>query len=215
MDDLTMALESELLLHITSGKSLASLRRWIEDAAREQGHPESLPFDMSDDYAVRFSAMIETTPDCWLWRGSCDRSGYGQFIGKRAHRVAWELVNGRIAARQFICHKCDNPICVRPDHLFLGSHEDNMRDMVRKGRSTKGIAKANWNRKGRTKLDPGKALEILALKGKERPCDVARKYGVVPSAVQKIWSGERWRHATVPAPLLNVPDNSATNGASD
>jgi hypothetical protein len=67
-------------------------------------------------------------------------SGYGTLYAEGrhqgAHRLAWELANGRaIPAGLFICHRCDNPLCVNPDHLFLGTHTDNMRDMIAKGRA--------------------------------------------------------------------------------
>lgn len=81
--------------------------------------------------------------ECWEWVASGDSDGYGQLmVGKRmkkAHRVAWELANGPIPDGSFVCHHCDNPSCVRPSHLFLGSNSENMRDMVRKGRLNGGI----------------------------------------------------------------------------
>lgn len=74
---------------------------------------------------------------CWLWGAGCFASGYGAFAwnGKtwRAHRLMWELTNGPIPAGMHVLHTCDTPACVRPDHLFLGTHGDNMRDRWRKG----------------------------------------------------------------------------------
>ena len=72
--------------------------------------------------------------DCWLWEGCIDRRGYGRIGRERAHRRMWQSCHGPIPAGMFVCHTCDNPPCVRPDHLFLGTHTDNMRDMVSKGR---------------------------------------------------------------------------------
>jgi hypothetical protein len=75
---------------------------------------------------------------CWVWSGATNRKGYGVYIfrGKYvgAHRVAWTLFRGPIPDGLFVLHRCDNPPCLNPDHLFLGTHNDNMIDMVLKGR---------------------------------------------------------------------------------
>lgn len=79
--------------------------------------------------------------DCWLWTDFCDRDGYGRFRHSpwrtmRAHRIAWMLANGvQIDAGIFVCHTCDNPSCVNPAHLWLGTCGDNARDMAAKGRA--------------------------------------------------------------------------------
>ncbi len=91
----------------------------------------------------RFWAMVNKTPDgCWLWRAALSY-GYGHFTIRRghaiqAHRFAWELANGQIPDGVVVCHNCpggDNPRCVRPSHMFLGSHTDNARDLMKKGRT--------------------------------------------------------------------------------
>ena len=74
---------------------------------------------------------------CWLWVGKQRTSGYGGFGTKYAHRTSYELAHGVYAPELWVLHKCDNPPCVNPDHLFLGTHLDNMRDMVAKGRQKK------------------------------------------------------------------------------
>jgi len=87
----------------------------------------------------RFWAKVDRTDDCWLWTACRTTHGYGQFRpersrGAQAHRVAWELTNGPIPAGMLVLHRCDNPPCVNPAHLFLGTQSDNMRDMYAKGR---------------------------------------------------------------------------------
>lgn len=75
---------------------------------------------------------------CWEWAGSLNNQGYGQIsVGGRprlAHRVAWEHMRGEVPAGLLVCHHCDNPQCVRPSHLFLGTHHDNTHDALAKGR---------------------------------------------------------------------------------
>ena len=87
----------------------------------------------------RFWAKVQQSDGCWLWTGSHYHDGYGQFRdhagrGVRAHRYSWILHNGVIAPGLEVCHACDVWSCVRPDHLFLGTKTDNMRDAARKGR---------------------------------------------------------------------------------
>jgi hypothetical protein len=85
-----------------------------------------------------FEGRIQTQQNgCWLWTGTRTGGGYGKWLGQRAHRFAYSAAKGAIPAGMFVCHACDNPLCVNPDHLWLGSHSDNMRDMDRKGRRGK------------------------------------------------------------------------------
>ncbi len=88
----------------------------------------------------RFWKHVHKTDSCWLWTASVNDKGYGQLfvgVGKsplRAHRVSWELHRGLIPIGLLVLHHCDNPPCVRPDHLFLGTYKDSTQDMISKGR---------------------------------------------------------------------------------
>jgi hypothetical protein len=99
----------------------------------------------SNSIVERFFAKVQITEGCWLWRGAqkgrhyVTRTGYGHFAlnGRKqvaAHRWSWIHFHGPIPAGLFVCHTCDNPVCVNPAHLFLGTVKDNALDMVAKGR---------------------------------------------------------------------------------
>lgn len=90
-----------------------------------------------------FWARVVKEDGCWRWVGAIDRGGYGRFTVRRrairAHRYAWEAVNGPVPTGLCVCHHCDNPRCVRPDHLFVGTYADNNRDRDAKGRTARGL----------------------------------------------------------------------------
>jgi predicted DNA-binding protein len=101
------------------------------------------------DVNIRFWSKVNvlSDDDCWEWSGGKYPSGYGtfSFMGKsmQAHRVSYILTTGEIPPRMCICHKCDNPPCVNPRHLFLGTYQDNTNDMIKKGRWKKGEMSMN------------------------------------------------------------------------
>lgn len=86
-------------------------------------------------------SKVEITDGCWYWTGAKRSTGYGNFcfngVSTGAHRVSWFIFKGNIKNNLFVLHKCDNPSCVNPEHLFLGTQKDNIEDMHRKGRNQK------------------------------------------------------------------------------
>ena len=123
-------------------------------------------------------------PDgCWVWAGARDTRDYGKIVRngrvEKAHRVMWEEMNGPIPPGLFGCHHCDNPPCVNPAHLFLGTHAENMADMMRKGRYPTGSAHHN------TKLTAkGKEIAVLMLQsGCFKQTEIARRLNVSDATI--------------------------------
>lgn len=150
--------------------------------------------------AERFWSYVRKTDKCWLYEKTVDADGYGYFrFGGHttplsqwfAHRFSWTLANGAIPAGKCVCHHCDIRNCVNPAHLFLGTHDENMADMLYKGRNTRGAS-------ARAKLTEAQALEILKAKpamDKQRIAEAfSASYGVSPGAVLNIWRGDTWSH---------------------
>lgn len=136
--------------------------------------------------------------ECWEWTASIGSSGYGQLgtVGdrpERAHRIAYALAYGHVPEGFLVCHLCDNRRCVRPNHLFLGTHLDNVRDMDAKGRSRR--PRAAGERNGSAKLTAVQVREIKsALELGGRQAAIARSYGVSRHAVHLIAKGKKWAH---------------------
>jgi hypothetical protein len=150
---------------------------------------------------------------CWLWLGTSDKHGYGiaswRGTPRGAHRVSWAIANngGELPLRPMIvCHRCDTTLCVRPDHLFLGTHLDNARDKVAKGRQASGTHSPGPN----IKLTPAIVLEMIeAVRAGERPMDVSLRYGRPRSTVMNILRRRAWRHITEGMDLPEVPRGRA------
>lgn len=147
---------------------------------------------MKESFEERFWSHVDRTGECWLWLLSKDRKGYGycMYQGKvrKAHRVAWAIAHGELPPSElFACHRCDNPSCVRPSHIFLGTTAENMADMRQKGRSATG------ERQGSAKLKASDVGEIWALMSAGvSQADLARKFGVDPKTISHIKHGLTW-----------------------
>jgi hypothetical protein len=139
--------------------------------------------------ADRFWAKVLTGDGCWTWIGGRGKCGYGLILKDNhrlyAHRVSWELHYGPIPERMLICHRCDNPACVRPDHLFQGTQADNMHDCSLKQRIS---AKLTW----------AQVEEIRRLYAARQMTQVAlaHKFGLKSHrTVGMMVNGQTWRYA--------------------
>lgn len=147
--------------------------------------------------------------DCWIWLGASDKDGYGVFtIGtakgtSRAHRMAWELTKGPIPKGLQVLHTCDQPACVRPDHLWLGTHLQNHQDKARKGRSTLGRKKpADSIKYGDESYNhrlSSTAVQDIRKNYVPRKTPLrffADKYGVSISTIHWVVSGSTWKESS-------------------
>lgn len=150
----------------------------------------------------RFWAKVRKSDGCWEWQGYRMPRGYGTFgmkvDGKHrmflAHRVSWELHHGPIPAGMFVCHACDNPPCVRPDHLFLGKPVENSADMKTKGRS-KGRPR-HGEASTSAKLNGEQVAEIRQryANGGISHEQLAMEYNVTKATVGRIVRRQTWHH---------------------
>ena len=144
----------------------------------------------------RFWLQVQKSDGCWLWMSGRDRDGYGRFNAdhdgehhKTAHRYSYHLNKGKIPFGLSICHTCDVPACVRPDHLFLGTNAENHADKAAKGRAR---GQANGEKHTLAKLTEAQALDIL---NDPRPfAQIANQYGVVPGTISDIKRRRSWGH---------------------
>jgi hypothetical protein len=150
----------------------------------------------------RFWAMVQKGYACWTWTGCIDQRGYGQIArgGKygghvKTHRLAYEIQNGLIAPGLHVLHRCDNPSCVRGDHLFLGTHTDNMRDMWSKGRGRCEGAGRRGQANANHRLTEEQAAEILVRHQRGEPSRaLGAEFGVSKTLVLLISKGRVWQH---------------------
>ena len=146
----------------------------------------------------------KTEGGCWLWTGAISRNGYGNMGCKidekqrsvQAHRLSWFLHLGEIPTGLCVCHHCDTPSCVNPDHLFLGTMKDNMQDAQRKGRMSNSCGQLRGEAHYRSKLT---ATNVVEIRTRYRPTIVtmpmlASEYGVSRSTIKAVVRRENWKH---------------------
>lgn len=155
--------------------------------------------------SARFWKKVVKVRGCWIWAGARYVRGYGKFTvlkkEHRAHRMSWELTNGEIPDGLCVCHTCDNPACVNPKHLFLGTHADNMTDMKNKGRR-KGIGTGEAN--GRSKLTKENVAAIRS--SSENNSAAGRRYGVSHSVIRNVRLGNSWKELVCHCNSLQTQD---------
>lgn len=149
--------------------------------------------------AERFWTRVDKTSGCWLWTGGANAAGYGSMrvsgVRRQASWVSWFLAHDEAPADGlYVCHRCDNPRCVRPDHLFLGSPIDNMVDMESKGRSRRPRLPGVANGRALLTLADVQFIRSFAYArhyGMRR--DLARRFGVHVRTIGMVWAGRTWR----------------------
>lgn len=180
----------------------------------------------------RFWSKVNKTDGCWEWTASRDKAGYGycsptRYGSKFAHRASWQIHNGTIPDGLCVCHQCDNPSCVRPDHLFLGTVGENNADRNAKGRSvSKETHPEMWytgpgsicdRRAEKTrgeashfaKLTEAQVVEIKTRLAKRNGAALAREFGVEPETIRLIRLGKTWRHVPWVSNPTPVPVHSS------
>lgn len=152
--------------------------------------------------AARYWSYVDTTGSCWTWTGGKDKDGYGKFAitappGERpkqrhvrAHRIGWEMAHcNTVPADRVVMHSCDNPACVNPAHLSIGTQADNRMDCGWKGRNPRGT-----NHHSAT-IDDGDVRRIRELRDAGvRPSQIAATLGLNASATYGVYQGRTWKH---------------------
>ena len=158
---------------------------------------------MMDEAArvARFWSYVDKRghSDCWEWQGGKNPYGYGQFWNGKtngvAHRYVYELVIGPIASGLCVCHHCDNPPCVNPSHLFVGTKADNSADMVRKGRcKSRGLGGEASGSHILTAKQVRKIRDLYARPEGVNQAALARQYGVSEGAIRDVTHHRTWRY---------------------
>lgn len=179
----------KMSLALTGKKS----KRVYTPLSEEQKKKMSLT--KTQDINKRFWEKVDITDffECWNWLANKNRRGYGDFRYLKGHisapRMAWILTKGNIPNGMYVCHHCDNPSCCNPAHLFLGTPQNNVQDMVNKGRQRKGESQVN------AKLTGKEVLEIRELaKNGQFQYEIAKLYGISQRLVWNIIHRKAWKH---------------------
>lgn len=187
------------MLKFPAGKRVAPLPAQYRLPAPKPLLEVSMPARITD-FREYYESNIIRIPlaGCWLWCGFTDNSGYGRTSSLHArhshiHRLAWELFVGEIPNGLCVLHKCDNPLCSNPHHLFLGTRRDNNADRRRKGRE----GNRTGPRNGRTVLTELQVRSIYF--DQRRICDIARNYGVSWTTIYQIKKRQNWSHLDLSA----------------
>lgn len=164
----------------------------------------------------RFWAQVKITDECWEWTGSIVAAGYGQISingkARLAHRVSfeWNIANGPADPSMCVCHHCDNRLCVRPDHLFIGTDKENAADKVAKGRCNAPKGTSHHN----AILNDNIVIIAREMRSNgDGDTKIARALGVTKSAVYRAVRGETWKHvknhhenSLLPAQILEMEE---------
>lgn len=147
---------------------------------------------------IRFWPKVEKTNGCWHWIGAKNKDGYGQFYVSQqyqegAHRFMYEKSFGSIPKGMCVLHRCDNPACVNPDHLFLGTHRDNTQDMINKGRKQTNPPRGSKHHN--SILTEDDVINIRSLKILGYTCkELSRKLGLKQRTIRAVVNRENWKH---------------------
>ena len=149
------------------------------------GKPPHLKWCLTaDEAAAHFWSKVDRTGECWLWQGAKFPFGYGHAVYRgvhsHAHRAAWTIEYGNPGGMH-VLHRCDNPPCVRPKHLFLGTYADNAADKMRKGRDPRRL------------LKPDQVIEIRSLLGTMMQTEIAERFNVRPGIISNIKLGKAYQ----------------------
>lgn len=143
----------------------------------------------------QFWSKVEKTDGCWIWRSYRDPKGYGRFMAKSgsrlAHRRSWEMENGPVPDGMCVCHHCDNPPCVRLDHLFLGTVKDNVDDMMAKGRYV--TRKGEKHGMAVLNSENVSAIRGMYASGSASQRGLAKTFGVAKTTIARVIHRYSWR----------------------